>query len=139
MIFVGFAESLLERTLEQLVVPNLRYRSPTTTLVMQPGFVHELRWWEHPRFEAADALRAAEFVASELLHPLLSSRQPSSADARTLYSDKRFGEEMRTLFLGEPSGRLILPTLDNLLERLSRIEERLGGKQAGDAPSHGSA
>jgi hypothetical protein len=33
--------------------------------------------------------------------------------------------EMRTLFLGEPSGSLILPTLDNLLERLSRIEERL--------------
>jgi hypothetical protein len=32
---------------------------------------------------------------------------------------------MRTLFLGEPSGSLILPTLDNLLERLSRIEERL--------------
>jgi len=32
---------------------------------------------------------------------------------------------MRRLFLGEPSGSLILPTLDNLLERLSRIEERL--------------
>ncbi len=133
MIFVGFAESLLERTLEQLVVPNLRYRSPSATLFMQPGFVRELRWWEHPRFEAADALRAAEFVASELLHPLLSSRRPSSADARTLHTDKRFREEMRNLFLGEPSGSLILPTLDNVLERLSRIEERLGGRG-----SHGS-
>jgi len=88
---------------------------------------------EHPRFEAADALRAAEFVASELLHPLLSSRRPSSAEARTLRTDKRFREEMRTLFLGEPSGSLILPTLDNVLECLSRIEERLGGRG-----SHGS-
>jgi hypothetical protein len=32
---------------------------------------------------------------------------------------------MRALFLGEPSGSLILPTLDDLLERLRRIEERL--------------
>jgi hypothetical protein len=134
LIFVGFAESLLERTVEQLVVSDLRSRSPSATLFMQPGYVRELRWWEHPRFAAAEALRAAEFVASDLLHPLLSSRRPSSAGARALSTDERFRAEMRLLFLGEPSGRLILPTLGDFFERLRRIEGLLANRQATDAP-----
>jgi hypothetical protein len=127
LVFVGFAESLLERVVEQLVVPNLRPRAPSATLFMQPGYVREIRWWEHALFEDPDALRAAEFVASERLLPLLSSRRPSSAGARTLSTDEGFREQMTALILGEPSGRLFLPTLEDILHRLGRIEERLGG------------
>jgi hypothetical protein len=75
---------------------------------MQPGYVRELRWCEHPRLAAADALRAGGFVALELLHPLLTSRQASSADARTISTDERFRGRC-ALFLGEPSGSLIVP------------------------------
>lgn len=125
LVFVGVAESLLERLVEQLVIPNLRLRSPSTILFMHPGYVGEMRWWEHPRFVATEALRAAEFVASEVLRPLLSSRQPSSAPARTLSMDESFRQEMTALFVGEPSGRLVLPTLDELVGRLARIEQSL--------------
>lgn len=125
-MFVGVAESLIERLAEQLVIPNLRLRSPSAILFMHPGYVGDIRWWEHSRFAAGEALRAAEFVASDLLRPLFSSRRSSSAPARTLSTDKDFREEMTALFLGEPSGRLVLPTFDQLLERLARIEERLG-------------
>ena len=127
LVFVGVAESLIERLVEQLVIPNLRLRSPSAILFMHPGYVREIRWWEHSRFAASEPLRAAEFVASEVLRPLFSSRRPSSAPARTLSTDDNFRAEMTALFLGEPSGRLVLPTLDELLERLARIEERLGG------------
>jgi hypothetical protein len=127
LVFVGFAESLLERVVEQLVVPNLRPLPPSAILFMQPGYVREIRWWQHPRFEDPDALRAAEFVASEFLLPLLSSRRPSSAAARTLSTDEGFREQMCALVLGEPSGRLFLPTLEDILDRLGRIEERLRG------------
>jgi hypothetical protein len=128
-VFFGFAESLLERVVEQLVVPNLRPRPPFAILFMQPGYVREIRWWEHPRFEDLDALRAAEFVASELLMPLLSSRRPSTAAARTLSTDEGFRQLMSGLVLGEPSGRLFLPTLEDILDRLGRIEQRLGGTE----------
>jgi hypothetical protein len=126
-VFVGIAESLLERLVEQLLIPNLRARSPSTVLFIHPGYVREIHWWEHPRFAATEALRAAEFVASDVLLPLLSSRRPSSRAAGTLYEDERFREEMTALFCGDPSGQLVLPTLDQLLERLARIEERLDG------------
>jgi hypothetical protein len=39
---------------------------------------------------------------------------------------------MRALFRGEPSGSLTLPTLDDLLERLRRIEGRLANNEAAD-------
>ena len=132
LVFVGFAESLLERIVEQLVVPNLRPRAPSATLFMHPGYLREIRWWEHPRFEDLNALRAAEFVASDLLLPLISSRRPSSAGARTLSTDKGFREEMSALVLGEPSGRLFLPTLEDVLNRLARIEERLSSGEDGN-------
>jgi hypothetical protein len=127
LVFLGFAESLLERVVEQLVVPSLRPQAPSAILFMQPGYVREIRWWEHPRFEELDALRAAEFVASELLLPLLSSRRPSSAGARTLSTDEGFRQQMSALIRGQPSGCLLLPTLEDILHRLGRIEERLGG------------
>ena len=72
-----------------------------------------------------DALRAAEFVASELLLPLLSSRRRSSAGARTISTDEEFREQMSALVLSEPPSRLFLPTLEDILDRLGRIEERL--------------
>lgn len=133
LVFVGFAESLSERVVEQLVVPNLRPRPQSAILFMQPGYVREIRWWEHPRFEDLEALRAAEFVASELLLPLLSSRRPSSAGARMLSTDEGFREQMSALVLGEPSGRLFLPTLEDILDRLGRIEERLSSGEDGKA------
>lgn len=133
VVFVGFAESLLERVVEQLVAPNMRPRSPSAILFMQPGYVCEIRWWEHPRFGELDALRAAEFVASDLLLPLLSSRRSSSAGARTLSTDEGFREQMSALVLGEPSGRLFLPTLEDILDRLGRIEKRLSGGGEGKA------
>jgi hypothetical protein len=126
LLFVGVAESLFERLLEQLVIPSLHFRTPGAGMFMQPGYVGEVRWWEHERFASSEALRAAEFVASELLGPLFTSRRPSSPRARDLFAVDAFRAEMRSVFEGEPSGRALLPTLDELGRRLARIEERLG-------------
>jgi hypothetical protein len=126
LVFLGVADLLLERVLEQLVVPRLGYGPAGNALFMQPGYIGEVRWWEHGEFAESDATRAAEFVASDLLEPLLSSRRPSSAAARDLYDDPGFRERMRELFAGEPSGVATIPTLDDVMARLSALEARLG-------------
>jgi hypothetical protein len=60
-------------------------RSRSSCAVLREPADDEGREEQQPRLDRSlEALRAAEFVASELLHPLLSSRQPSSADAREL-------------------------------------------------------
>jgi len=123
LVFLGLAHSLLERIIEQFVVPNLRPAS--SALFMQPGYLNEIRWWEHPEFADSDVARAAEFVASDVLEPLLSSRRPTTSGARDLYNDPEFRERMRTLFAGEPSGIATIPTLDDVIERLEALEARL--------------
>lgn len=124
LVFVSLADSLLERILEQLVIPNLRLRPPSRTLYMLPGYLNEIRWWEHPEFADAHVARAAEFVAAGLLEPLFSSRRPSTSAANVVYDDPVFQERMRAVFRGPPSGVATIPTLDDVMERLSALEAR---------------
>ncbi len=92
---------------------------------MQASFLSELRWWEHPDFADSNLLRAAEFVAADLFEPVLRSRMPIGSQVAELVDDEDLRERTRSLLLGEPSGRLLLPSAEQLLERLSEFERRL--------------
>jgi hypothetical protein len=122
LVFIGVADSLLERIVKQFVVSD---RAAGGALIMHPGFVNEIRWWQHGEFADSDAARAAEFVASDVLEPLFSSRRPSSPSARDLASDAQFRERMGALFAGPPSGIATIPTLDAVIERLDALEARI--------------
>lgn len=92
---------------------------------MQASFLSELRWWEHPDFADSNLLRAAEFVAADLFEPALRSRMPIGSQVAELVDNEDLRERTRSLLLGEPSGRLLLPSAEQLLERLSEFEGRL--------------
>jgi hypothetical protein len=64
-------------------------------------------------------------VAFDVLEPALRSRGAPQALARDLYAGEGFRMEMRKLFEGEPDGRLINLTLEDALERISELEERV--------------
>jgi len=87
--------------------------------------ITEVRWWEHPDFKERPALEAAELVAFDVLDPALRSRGRISTQARQLYGDSRFCEKMRLLFQEEPADRLIIPSLQEALERIATLEKRL--------------
>ena len=72
-----------------------------------------------------DVRRAAEFVASDVLEPLFSSRRPSSPSARDLASDAQFRKRMGALFAGAPSGIATIPTLDAVIDRLDALEAQI--------------
>ena len=64
-------------------------------------------------------------VAFDVLDPALRSRGAPQNKARELYADEKFYEEMRSLFSGEPAGRLVIRTLEDAFERIEELEERV--------------
>ena len=99
----------------------------TSAARIDPDYVTQVGWWEHPRFQGASFREAAELVAFDVLDPVLRSRVAGTDRAkRVLEGDGDFREEMASLFRGEPTGRLTtLPTLQNALIRLAEVERRL--------------
>lgn len=64
-------------------------------------------------------------VALDLVDPALRSRGAPKEKARELYETASFQQEMRALFSGGPAGRLVLPTMDDALERIAKLDHRL--------------
>jgi hypothetical protein len=70
-------------------------------------------------------VEAAEMVAFDVLDPALRSHGTPQETARELYADESFRQEMRSLFEREPAGRLVIPTLEDALERIAELEGRV--------------
>jgi hypothetical protein len=111
--------------MEHLVRRDSSVATGTSAAQLNPDYVTELEWWVHPRFAEQHAREAAEMVAFEVLNPALRSRGAAMHQARELYADNAFREEMVVLFSGEPDGRLYVLSLEDALERIAELEERV--------------
>jgi hypothetical protein len=87
-------------------------------------------WWQNPPFSDEAALRTAELVAFDVLDPALRSRGNPTAAALALYEESKFKSEMEALFRGPPTGRLVLPNLQDLAYRVESIERRLAALES---------
>ena len=76
-------------------------------------------------FAERPSLEAAEIVAFEVFDPALRSRGAIQERARQLFEDTSFREQMRALFDSEPSGQLTILTLQDALDKIEYLEERL--------------
>ena len=92
---------------------------------LNPDYVTNLSWWEHPDFEEAEKLKAAELIAFEVLNPVLRSRGAVNRSALQLVSDKVFYEEIKDLFESSPTGNIKFPSLSDALERINKLERRV--------------
>jgi hypothetical protein len=69
---------------------------------------------------------AAETIAFEILKPVLRSRGNVPAAAIQYQAEhSAFRDEMETLFRGTASGRLILPRLWDLADKVGELEQRV--------------
>lgn len=123
-VFVGVADNLRERVVEQLVVRESPLGTGSEAVTLEPAFLTDLYWWEHADFADQHVLRAAEFMASDLFQPALRSRRPISARAAELYEDQRSQAKMAALLRAEATGHAVLPGLERILERLAELERR---------------
>jgi hypothetical protein len=93
---------------------------------INPDYVTEIRWWEHPRFSKPAAREAAELVAFELLDPALRSRKRIGKAAQELLKSNRFRTEMETLIKQKPTGHLRIPSLEQSLAQALSFRRSVG-------------
>ena len=123
--YVGIASRLRGRVEQHLVRRDSSVTTGVSAACLNPDRVTEVRWWEHSDFEKKDVLEAAELVAFDVLEPALRSRGGITDRAKQLYADQDFCDQMKTVFLGEASGRLGIRTLDGAWERIENLEKRV--------------
>jgi hypothetical protein len=123
--YVGIADVLKRRVRQHLIQRDSSVVVGVTAVSLNPDFVTEVRWWEHPEFAERRILQAAELVAFDVLEPALRSRGGITAEAKRLYADTVFNERMRALFAYEAAGQLLIATLQSALERISDLERRV--------------
>jgi hypothetical protein len=123
--YVGVGGNLKQRIIQHLVRRDSSVATGTSAVMLNPDYVTQVRWWEHSVFEERPSLKAAELVAFEVFDPALRSRGAIQEKARQLFEDTSFREEMRALFDSEPSGQLTILTLQDALEKIESLEERL--------------
>ncbi len=129
--YIGIAGKLKERIRQHLVRRDSSVTTGTTAASLNPDYITEVWWWEAEELNDKDTRCAAEILAIEVLDPALRSRGTPPAGALKKIQDPAFAKCFRTLFEGEPTGRLVLPTLANALERIRALEQRLRELEAG--------
>jgi hypothetical protein len=123
--YVGVGGNLRQRVMQHLVRRDSSVATGTSAAALNPDYVTRVQWWEHPDFAKRHILEAAELVAFDVLDPALRSRGGIPEQAKELYADDRFREEMGSLFRGEPTGCLVIPTLQDALEQIAELEQRV--------------
>lgn len=137
--YVGLGSKLRGRVEQHLIRRDSSVTTGVSAVSLNPDFVTEVQWWEHPDFGKQDVLEAAELVAFDVLDPALRSRGGITDRAKRLCRDDAFREQMTTVFSGEATGCLRIRSMsqaweqiDALAERIRRIEYRLDNEPASD-------
>ena len=127
--YVGLADNLRRRVKQHLVNRDSSVTTGTSAAGLNPDHIRAVEWWTDPGFSDRTTLAAAELVAFDMLQPALRSRGGITAAAQTLANDDGFRARIKAL-LGTPSGRLDIPQLIDLIERLAELESRVARLEA---------
>ena len=123
--YVGIARKLKQRIQQHLVRRDSSVTTGVSAVSLNPEHVTKVSWWEHQSFSDDVSLNAAELIAFEELNPDLRSRGNITTAASELSAKPGFRDQMKALFQSEPTGTLFIPTLNDALQRIDDLEERL--------------
>ncbi len=123
--YVGVADKLRRRVEQHLERRESSVTTGFSAVGLSPERVTELQWWTNRLFRKRPELEAAELIAFDVLDPALRSRGKIQAKARQIAADPVFEAPMRALFTGPPAGRLVVPTLQDALNRIALLEEQV--------------
>jgi hypothetical protein len=118
--YVGIGSSLRQRITQRLIRRDSSVTTGVSAVSLNLDLVSDVLWWEAGEFSDPIALEAAERIAFDALEPVLRSRGAVREAARALADDDAFRTRMHRLLTAEPSGRLAVPSLDSMVERVRR-------------------
>jgi len=123
--YVGDAGNLRQRLGQHFINRDSSVVTGASAAGLNIDHVRYVEWWEDQAFADEDSRRAAELVAFDVLDPVLRSRGNPRQAARELYADRDFHDAMTKVFEAPPVGRLTLPRLPDLIQRLNDLERRI--------------
>lgn len=123
--YVGIADKLKRRIEQHLVNRDSSIATGTTAACLNPDYVTEIWWFSHPKFYDRNTLIASELVAFDHFEPTLRSRGSIPEIALELYRRDEFQKEMKKLLMQGPTGKLDIPTLQEALKKIDRLEKRI--------------
>lgn len=128
--YVGVAEMLKARIEQHLIRRDSSVTTGTSAVRLNPDLISDVYWWEQDEFADRSFLLAAELVAFDVLEPALRSRGAINRIAQEHYQDQDFYNRMKSLFSGPPSGILHILTLEDALEQIQTLEQRVARLEA---------
>jgi len=123
-VYVDVAVDLRSRLIQHFVRRDSSVTTGGSAVTLNPNLVRRVVWWTDRRFSDRTSLEAAELVASKVLKPVLRSRKRVPTKATVLLGDHAFVECV-TRLTEVPENEIIIPCLEDALERISRLEDRL--------------
>lgn len=103
----------------------MTYHNRASATMLNPDNVCCICWWFNPKFSERAYLEAAEVVAFKELNPALRSRGKVTNRTKPILADQTFHYEMECLFRGKPSGVFRPTTLDNLVDLVLELYDRV--------------
>jgi hypothetical protein len=125
LAYVGVSDELKRRITQHIEKRSSSITTGSSIVSLDSSKVTRVHWWEDEAFKDRDCLEAAEFIAIRILKPTLRSKANVTDNARKKLEDEVFVEHIKALIKGRPTGELELPTFEQLVERLEKVEEEL--------------
>lgn len=124
-VYVGMASKLKIRIRDHLVRRNSSIVTGEMAASLNADMIGQVDWWEYPDWSNPVALEAAEIIAFDVLYPALRSTKPSSRESEQFITPT-YRTTVEGLLRGAPSGRYVVPSLQDALERIEELEKRVG-------------
>jgi hypothetical protein len=121
--YVGLAKNIQQRLRQHLVRRDSSIVTGASAVSLDPDKVTEVRWWVHPLFDRY--MPEAEIVAFRVLDPVLRSRQQVSPPVEYVANRDDFRQEIEKVLSGPPTGRLEIPTYEDVVRRVAELEQKV--------------
>ena len=123
--YVGLSSKLRDRIDQHLYLRDSSVTTGVQATVLNPDQIAQVDYWQHPIFEDADVLRAAEFIAFEVFKPALRSRGRISKTALAKLQDELVVGRIRAILNEAPSGSHIPQNVRNIWRLVECLSEAL--------------
>lgn len=125
ILYVGETDNLRRRIGQHLVNRDSSVTMEGSPVKIDPSHVKIVEWWTQPDFKDSIVRGAAEQIAFKIFDPRVRSGSNGKKDSIKLSKDQTFDSRMKALFTSTPSGKLVMMTLEEIIERLLSLEQRM--------------